>query len=117
LDAVLAIVTIDSTSREAQALLHPVVALLRGSPSDFMRQQAAVVLEKYGRSAAPAFQAFRDALRSGTAEVPERAAYLLGMLGPASRPALEELDAMARRSVDPRMRRVAVEAMRRIEVE
>jgi HEAT repeat protein len=117
MDAALAIVTIDSNSPEAQALLHPMVALLRGSPSDFMRQQAAMALEKYGRSAVPAVQALRDALRTGTPEVRQRAAYLLGTIGPAARPALEELDAMARQSVDPRLRRFAVEATWRIEAE
>jgi HEAT repeat protein len=117
LEAAQAIVTIDSDSPEAQALLQPMVGMLRGSPMSFMRQQAAVVLAKFGPSAASAVQALRGALNSGPADVRERAAFLLGTIGPAARPALDDLTGMARQDPDSRLRQVAVDAMRRIDVE
>jgi HEAT repeat protein len=117
LEAAQAIVTLDGDSPQAQALLRPVVAVLRSSPTGFMRQQAAVVLAKYGPSAAPAVPALRDALKSGADDVRGWAAYLLGTIGPAARPALEDLTAIARQDPDSSLRRAAAEAMRRIDVE
>ena len=101
LEAAQAIVTIDSESPEAQAVLLTVVADLRGSPMGFVRQQAAVVLAKYGPSAASAVEPLRRALTSGDTDVRQRAAFLLGTIGPASRLALEELTAMVRARSGP----------------
>ena len=109
LESAMSIATIDRDSPEAQALLQPVVALLRDSPMDFMRQQAAWVLAKYGPSAASVVQALRGALSSDSADVRERAAFLLGTIGPAARPAMEDLTAMARQDPDPRSRQAAAE--------
>ena len=41
----------------------------------------------------------------------ERSAFLLGTIGPAARPALEELTKTARQDPDPRIRRMAAHAM------
>jgi HEAT repeat protein len=117
LEAAQAIVTIDGDAPEAQALLEPIVALLRGSPEPFVRQQAAAVLARYGPSAAQGVPSLRMALKSDVADVRERAAFLLGTIGPKARPAQEELTAIARQDPNPRMRQVAAEAMRRIDAE
>ncbi len=117
LEAAQAIVSIDRDSVEAQALLEPVVALLRGSRENFVRQQAAVVLAKYGPSAAAAVQSLRGALRSDVVDVRARAAFLLGAIGPAARPALVDLTALANQDSDSRVRRAAADATRRIDVE
>ena len=117
LEAAQAIVAIDSDSPEARALLQPVVAALRDSPMGYMRQQAAVVLARYGPSSASAVPALRDVLSRGPADVRGRAAFLLGTIGPAARPALKDLTAMARQDPDPFLRHVAAEAMKRIDVE
>ena len=61
-------------------------------------------------------QARRDALGSGPVNVRERAAFVLGTIGPAARPAMEDLSAMARQDPDRRLRQVAAEAIRRIAV-
>jgi HEAT repeat protein len=112
-----AVVSIDRDSPEAQALLVPIVSLLRGSRESFVRQQAGMVLAKYGPSAAPAVQSLRMALKSDVADVRERAAFLLGTIGPAARPALADLSALIRQHPDSRLQRLAAEATRRIDVD
>jgi HEAT repeat protein len=112
-----AIAAIDRDSPEAQALLEPIVAMLRTSRDSFVRQQAAVVLKQYGPSAAPAVPSLRMALKSDVADVRERAAFLLGTIGPAARPALDDLRDLARRAPDSDPGRTAAEAARRIDTE
>jgi HEAT repeat protein len=117
LPAAAAIPSIDPDSAEAQAQLAPVVALLRDSPEGFVRQQAAMVLSKYGPSASAAVPALRQALSSEVADVRQRAALLLGSIGPAAQPALSGLDAMATRDPDASARQFAAQAVKRISVQ
>jgi len=114
LEAADAVVTIDPDSPEAQALLEPIAALLRDSPENFVQQQAAVVLSKYGASAAAALPSLRMALSRTSPGIRQRAVYILGRIGPAARPALEELNAMDRDDPDPATRRAIQEAVKRI---
>jgi hypothetical protein len=47
-------------------------------------------------------------------DVRGRAAFLLGSIGPAARPALADLTALARQDPDSHIRQAAAEATRRI---
>ena len=84
LTTVEAIVAIDPNSTEAQALIQPLAALIRDSPSSFSRQQAAFRLMKFGSAAAPAVATLRETLKSRNADARERASVILGRIGSAS---------------------------------
>lgn len=114
LEAADAIVTIDPDSSEAQALLEPIVTLLRDSPENSVQQQATVVLLKYGASAAAALPSLRTTLRRASPEARQRAVFILGRIGPAARSALEELNTMDRDNPDAASRRAIQDAVRRI---
>ncbi|WP_406700686.1 HEAT repeat domain-containing protein [Singulisphaera sp. Ch08] len=114
LEAADAIVTIDSDSSEAQALLEPIAALLRDSSENFIQQQATVVLSKYGASAAAALPSLRMTLSRASPETRQRVIYVLGRIGPAARPALEELNTMDRDNPDAASRQAIQEAVKRI---
>jgi len=112
-----AIASIDKDSAQAQALLGPIVARLRDAPRNFDRQQAAVVLAKYGRSGAAAVQSLRGALKSEVPDVRERAAFLLGSIGPPAQPALADLAGLAGQDPDVGVRNAASNASKRIKVD
>lgn len=114
LEAADAIVTIDPDSSEAQALLEPIATLLRDSPENFVQQQATVVLSKYGASATAALPSLRTALSRPSPGTRQRAVYILGRIGPAARPALEQLKKVDRDNPDPATRQVIQEAVKRI---
>lgn len=115
--AALAITTIDRHSAEAQSLLEPLVTLLRESPENSTRQQAAIVLDNYGPASAAAVPSLRKALGSPNLDVRQRAVYLLGHIGPPARAAREDLAALARDDPDFYVRRGAADALKAIDAE
>ncbi|WP_165075227.1 HEAT repeat domain-containing protein [Paludisphaera rhizosphaerae] len=114
LDAADAIATIDPDSPEAQALLEPIAALLRDAPQNYVQQQATVVLSKYGPSGAAAVPSLRTTLRQGSPDRRQRVLYLLGRIGPAAQPALEDLSKLERDNPDAALRQAIQEAVRSI---
>ena len=71
-DAADAIVTIGLDSAEGQALLEPLVAILRQAKYDYQSSQAALFLERYGPLAAAAVPSLREALHSAVPRVRQR---------------------------------------------
>ncbi len=115
--ATTAVATIDRDSAEAQALIAPLMAMLRTSPESYRRERAGRVLALYGPSAAAAVPSLREALKSDVADVRWSSAWLLGTIGPAARPALADLSALADRDPERNVRLTAAQALKRIDIE
>jgi len=96
LTAIDVIATIDPGSTEAQALVQPLAALLRDSPSSFRRHQAAFLPMKLGPTAAAAVATLREALNSRDPDVRQKAIMILRRVGPAARSAIPDLASLAR---------------------
>jgi len=116
-DAAEAIAIIGPDSAEGQALLEPLIATLRQPKFDYQSLQAAWVLEKYGPWAAAAVPSLREALHSAVANVRQRAAFVLGRIGPAAQPARQDLSALLHGDPDSNVRGLAAAALTRIPVE
>jgi HEAT repeat protein len=112
--AIEAIRSIDPDSPEAQALIQPLAALLRDSPSEVQRQKAWIQLMGFGRSASAAVGPLRDALKSTKPEVRARAAFVLGFVGPAATSAITDLELLYRDDPDVNVQRTAHDALRKI---
>jgi HEAT repeat protein len=112
--AIEAIRSIDPDSPEAQALIQPLAALLRDSPSDVQRQKAWIQLMGFGRSASAAVGPLQDALKSTKPDVRARAAFVLGYVGPAATSAITDLEILYRDDPDVNVQRTAHDALRKI---
>jgi HEAT repeat protein len=112
--AIAAIAAIARDSSEAQALIEPLTALLRGSQSAIQRQQAMFLLARFGPSAAPAIAALRDALKSENPELRQRASYVLASIGAAAQSAIPDLETLARDDPSHSVRQSAETAAKRL---
>jgi HEAT repeat protein len=113
--AIEAIALIDPGSSEAQALVEPLAAALRDSPFNFQRQQAEFRLVKFGPAAAPAVASLREALKSRSPDVRQRASVVLGRIGSAARSAMPDLASLARDDPNPQVRQSAQETANAID--
>lgn len=102
--AVYALVKIDLTSPEAQAILGPISRRLRDATDESQRAQFTWLLDRYGSSAAPAVPTLREALRSPVPGVRDDAARLLGGIGPPARSAIGDLEPLSRQDPDSTVR-------------
>jgi HEAT repeat protein len=112
--AIKAIRLIAPSSSEAQALIVPLVTLLRDSPSAMQRQEAMFLLAGFGTSAATAVGPLRDALKSANPDVRSRASYILRYVGSAAISAIPDLDNLVRTDPDPNVQRSAEYSSRKI---
>ncbi len=109
--AVAALVKIDPTSPEAQAVLIPISEHLRDATSEADRYPLTGLLNRYGPAAGLAAPTLREALHSPMAGVRTDAAWLLGGLGPAAGPAVVDLEPLSRQDPDPAVRDLAQRAL------
>ena len=114
LEAVQAIVTIDADlPRPRQP--EPIVTLLRGAARTSCGSRPRWCSPRFGPRPRQAVQSLLMALRSDVADVRQRAAFLLGAVGPAAHPRWRN-DRHGWPNPDPRIRQAAAAAMRRIDV-
>jgi len=114
LPAINAIIAIDTKSPEAQALIEPLITLLRGSGSEFQQHVAVNLLASFGPSAAAGVKALRETLKSKNRDVRQRASFVLGRVGAAAISAIPDLTVLARDDPDSSVKLSAAEALKRI---
>jgi HEAT repeat protein len=112
--AIDAIRSIDPNSPEAQALIVPLAILIRDSPSELQRQKAMFQLIRFGPAAPQAVGPLREALKSATPDVKQRAIMVLGHVGTAARIVVADLERLTRDDLDLTVRHSAEAAVNRI---
>ena len=112
--AVYALVRVDPTSPEAQAILVPISRRLRDAVDDSERVQFTWLLDRYGSSAASAVPTLREALRSPVAAVRGDAARLLGAIGPPAGSAIGDLEPLSRQDPDSTVRASARRSLEKL---
>ncbi len=112
-----ALVWIDPTSPEAQAVLDPIARQFRDAPTAEAREQAASLLTRYGPAATPAIPTLITALHSPTPLIRTAAARLLGNFTPpaTATAALADLQTLSQNDPDPTVRATAGKAVARMQ--
>jgi HEAT repeat protein len=114
LSAVHAIITIAPKSPEAQALIEPLITVLRDSQSGFQQYEAVNLLAGFATPSAAVVKALREALKSKNRDVRQRASVVLGRVGAAAVSAIPDLTMLANDDPDGLVKQSAADALKGI---
>ena len=110
---VLAMMMIAPESPEAQALIEPLIKVLKDPRPAFQQSEAVNLLVRFGPSAA-VVNGLRVALKSKDEDVRKQASVVLGRVGATAVSAIPDLTTLARDDPDSNVKLSAADALKRI---